>query len=197
MVQQEFEFVNEIQSLGSATLPNTHRLDWNVKESISPELEKYLNLDRDSFKYRLYNRYLDVKHYLKNKYQKYRYGVNDVECYRLYNTFAEFILPRLIHFKQMERYKSFPVELTHEEWEHIIDESIWAFDYILNEEKYLPYPPIKWDWENGADKNYLNREKTPEEIVIWNNYYSKMTELNERKQKALEQFVKYFEGFWS
>lgn len=213
MDQLEFEFVKEIQSICPAipntyrfikeiqsicpALPNTHRLDLDEKESVSPELEKYLNLDRSSFKYKLYNKYLDVKFYIKNIFQKYRYGVNDAECYRLYNTIAEFILPRLIHFKQMNRYSSCPVELTHEEWECIIDESIWAFDYIINEEKYLPYPPIKWDWENGTDKNYLNREKTSEEIIIWNNYYKNMNELNARKEKALSQFAKYFEGFWN
>lgn len=198
MVQQEFEFVKDIQTSHNYDLnfPNAHRID-PEKLSASNELEKYLNQNRNSIGYKLYNKYLDIKHYIKNKFQKYRYGVNDQECYRLYVSIAEFVLPRLKHFKQMERYGSCPVDLTSEQWEIIIDESIWAFDFILNEEKYLPYPEIKWDWEKGISKNFLEREKTPDEIVIWNNYFSKMAELNERKQKALEQFVKYFEGFWN
>lgn len=142
-----------------------------------------------------YHKYWDVKRYIISTYQKIRYGVSDQECWNLDTTIARFILPRLIHFKKMKRV-GMPADLTEEEWETIIDESIWVFDYILDADKHNPFP---YEISVRLDKNPIemfSNKKTPEQEINWKMYITKSKQLQERKEKALANFAKYYEGFW-
>lgn len=142
-----------------------------------------------------YHKYWDVKRYIISTYQKIRYGVSDQECWNLDNTISRFILPRLIHFKKMKR-AGMPADLTEEEWEAIIDESIWVFDYMLDEDGHNPFP---YEISVRLDKNpveMFSTKRTTEQENVWQMYVAKNKQLQERKEKALANFAKYYEGFW-
>jgi hypothetical protein len=92
----------------------------------------------------------------------------------------------------MKRY-SYPSDVTPEEWERILDEIIWAFDYMSNEEKYIIMPHFDSDIEKVFD---MNRPKTLEREIEWRNYFDKMKSLQHRKVESLKLFSKYYEALW-
>ena len=81
------------------------------------------------------------------------------------------------------------------EWENILDEMIWTFDYILDDEKYNPFPDSMADDDEDILK-WLNRERTPEEKKRFNEYSINSFELEERKQRGLKLFATYFQSLW-
>jgi hypothetical protein len=141
-----------------------------------------------------YHQYSETKLWCFSTYQKLRYGVSDLECWNLSNTIAEFTLPRLKHFKKMKRW-GVPPQITESQWESIIDETIWAFEYILDDEKFNPAPSHSFVG-HGDFESTFNRKKTPDEDAAWKAYFEKSRELHDRKQKALVDYAKYFEHFW-
>jgi len=60
-------------------------------------------------------------------YQRRTKGFDDSETWSLDQTIAEFALPRLKVFKNLN--KSHPEQFTHQEWKDIIDEMIYAMEY--------------------------------------------------------------------
>jgi len=147
--------------------------------------------DTVPYGWRLYYRWGEVRRWCINMYQRIRYGVSDAECWDLDSTISKFILPRLKHFKKMNR-NFYNSELTSEEWENVIDELIWTFEYLIDDDRVHPFP-IKL-----IDDRYLdiNREKTPEEKIILDKWRKKSSELDERKQKGLQLFAKYYCHLW-
>ncbi len=140
---------------------------------------------------RTYYKCLDIKRWCYSTYQRIRYGISNEECWNLDTTISKFILPRLKHFKKMNR-NFYNSELTSEEWENVIDELIWTFEYLIDDDRVHPFP-IKL-----IDDRYLdiNREQTPEEKIILDKWRKKSSELDERKQKGLQLFAKYYCHLW-
>jgi hypothetical protein len=66
-----------------------------------------------------------------------------------------------------------------------------------DEEKFNPMPPIMYVRNNMDDyfKN-INREKTPEQKQAWNDYLKKSKELEKRRKKGMQLFVKYYQQLW-
>lgn len=93
-------------------------------------------------------------------------GFSDSETWSLDSVICQFILPRLIRFKEVN--VGFPGNLTMEKWNAILDEMIFAFDWSLNceEEKY----------ENLTDKE--KNEK-------WKRY-----------EAGMQTFATYFRHLW-
>jgi hypothetical protein len=152
-------------------------------------------LDITPYGWRMYYKYQDIRHWVVKTYQRLRYGVSDSECWNLSNAITSFVLPRLKHFKKMQRY-AYPPDITPEQWEEIIDELIWTFEFMDNEEEVLnPFPDV---WKNEEEElwEYCQRKKTPEEKEAINKWYAKQLELNERKRRGLELFAKYYDALW-
>ena len=148
--------------------------------------------------YRLYIKFCELGRNLKSCYQRIVYGVADIECWSLNNTIAEYALPRLIHFKNMKR-SGIPPQLGVKEWDNILDEIIFAFDYTVNEEKYNPMPDELLYHNRIGDGNLiqlLNREKTIEEKKAWNIYMLRCNELEQRKRRGFKLFAEYFDNLW-
>jgi len=60
-------------------------------------------------------------------------GYSIRELWSLDYTLAEYILPRLIQFKENNN-MSYPCAFKDsEEWHKVIDEMIWSFDFIVND----------------------------------------------------------------
>lgn len=159
--------------------------------------------------YGVWDKYRDTRLWIKSTYQKLRYGVSDEECWNLYHTISRYILPRLKHFKNMKRMgvpctldtKWHPIDESDvsqasKEWEAILDELIWTFEYINEEDDQLcPIP--EFTPKGGGDiDNWFNREKTQEEKDAWDAYFVRLGELDARKRKGLELFAKHFDHLW-
>lgn len=150
-------------------------------------------LDKIPYGWRMYYLCHDAKIWCYSKYQQIRYGVSNKECWSLTHTFTDFILPRLKHFKKMKR-NAYPSDLTLEQWEEILDELIWTFEYIQDDGMTINSFPILI--KNESLDAYFSREKTKEEkhlIYEWQNEYNK---LEERKDRGLGLFAKYYHHLW-
>lgn len=175
------------------------RLEESENTSIASEEKWYRTckfgdwlLDKIPYGWRMYYKYSDIKLWFVSTYQRMRYGVADEECWSLDYTFSRFILPRLKHFKKINR-NSYHPDMTPEEWEAVIDELIWTFEYMVNEDLFNPFPLSSF-----KDKDFitLNKEKTEEEKQSFDVWRKKNNELEERKQKGLQLFAKYYCHLW-
>lgn len=141
---------------------------------------------------------LDIKSY----YQKLRYGVSDRECWDLSHTLSKYIIPRLKHFKKVNIHSipgDFYQNITfnkittkddekfQEQWHAVLDEMIFGFEYNLEPEKFCPFP------DELFDKKNLTKEKKEK---LMHDYIEKRDILNERSQKGIDLFAKYFKGLW-
>ena len=153
-------------------------------------------LDRLAYGWRVYYKYYSVKRCVIDTYQRMRYGVADSECWSLDYTFTKFILPRLKHFKKINVH-THPPQVIPERWEQILDELIWTFEYMEDEEKFNPFPRFTYDRDNMDEyfKN-INREKTPEQKLAWDSYIKKSEELEERRKKGMLLFAEYYQQLW-
>ena len=99
-----------------------------------------------------------LKRLFRFSYQKQKRGFSDKDTWNLDVTFARFIVPRLIRFKEMNH--GFPADLTDDSWNSILDDMIYSFESITKE----------------FDHNFV-----PD---------------NDRIQKGLDLFAKYYRGLW-
>jgi hypothetical protein len=147
-------------------------------------------IDKIPYGWRIYYRYYDVKRWFISTYQKIRYGVSDQECWSLDCTITRFILPRLKHFKKINVH-SHPADLTPEKWEEILDEMIWTFEYLDNDDKFNQFPQSCMNHAFGND-----RTKSVQEQIDWEKYLDKYKELDKRKDEGLMLFAKYYQHLW-
>lgn len=173
------------------------RLEESENTPIDSEVEWYrINkfgdwlFDTIPYGWRMYYKFYDIKRWFISTYQRMRYGVADEECWSLDSTFSKFILPRLKHFKKMNRYGYHP-DFTPEEWENVLDELIWTFEYLVDDERMNPFPNFYEDKKWTFDK-----EKSPEDKKLFDKWMKKNNELEERSQKGLQLFAKYYRHLW-
>jgi len=75
-----------------------------------------------------------------------------------------------------------------------LDEMIFAFDYIIDPDKYVTFPKsCSWDIK---DKNYFNREKNLEAKQAWDEYTKTCEQLDARKKQGLQFFVDHMDMLW-
>lgn len=73
------------------------------------------------------------KRQVKWERQREKRGFDDTEIWSLFTTISDFIYPRLIAFKE---YKcDYPINLTPENWDEILDKMIFAFKFYSDEYK--------------------------------------------------------------
>jgi hypothetical protein len=74
------------------------------------------------------------------------------ELWNLDFTLAKYILPRLIEFRK-DKYLGYPTAArSYKNWLRIIDEMIWAMDYVLNEDWNKDEIPIIMEKEKRCAK---------------------------------------------
>jgi len=69
---------------------------------------------------------------LKEQYKER--GFDDTEIWSLYNSIAEYTLPRLKRFREI--HGDHPSSLTKEDWNKTLDKMIKAFELILEEKSF-------------------------------------------------------------
>ena len=178
---------------------------------------KYVDGFIDLLPYRLgwgfKNNWYEFRWWAKCKYQKFRYGVSDDDVYCLEVNIAKYIVPRLKYLRNKGKI-GIPIkfltpnysdlseedmkkaeEIGEKEMNHIIDEMIFAFDYIIDPDKYVPFPESSLKW-NLKDRNHFNREKTLEEKMVWDEYMQKCKDCEARKKKGLLLFAEHSDILW-
>jgi hypothetical protein len=93
-------------------------------------------------------------------------GFCDSETWSLDSVICKFILPRLKRFRELNT--GFPYGLTENEWDAILEEMIFAFEWNINEEAEI-----------------LQKLSQEENKKNW-----------ERQKKGIELFAKYFGDLW-
>jgi len=101
------------------------------------------------------------KRYKKHFRQLKTQGFSDAETWGLDSVIAEFILPRLIRFKEVNM--GFPGQLTSKQWDDYLDEMIFAFDWSLNHENEK-YSKLTAEEQ---DKNWKRYEAGIELFAEW------------------------------
>jgi len=88
-------------------------------------------------------------HWIKEKHRfkqfENEHGFHPYEIWNLNTAIAKYILPRLKAFKKT--YSGYPLGLTEEKWDDMIDDMIFAFEYEVNQ----------WDLEEPFNKKELKR----------------------------------------
>lgn len=103
------------------------------------------------------------KRYKRHLKQLQTNGFSDSETWSLYSTIAEFILPRLIRFKEVSPGYPYPGDMSQEKWDVVLDEMIFAFDWSLHNEN------DKYDnlSKEDGDKNWKRYEEGMKLFAKW------------------------------
>ena len=89
-------------------------------------------------------------------------GFSDTETWSLYSVMAEFLLPRLIRFKEINC--GYPLSLTEKQWDEILDKMIFAFQWSIAEES------DKYD-KVAEETIKANQKKCEEGLKLFSEYF--------------------------
>jgi len=167
--------------------------DWEHRKKCTFE-NHYLNVY-----YSLYRFFVNfspsyMRGYIKRAYQRCTRGWTDRDLWSLDYTIAKFALPRLIELKKKmhgvpnSMFEELPegryehdaeqVRLAEEKWNAVLDEIIFAMDYVANHREYDYHPKKVWP------------EKPTKED------YAELHEVEKRVQAGLELFGEHFRSLW-
>lgn len=146
----------------------------------------------------------DIKKLAEFKQQRVERGFDDTECWNLDSTVARFILPRLIVFKENTiGYPGTDEVPTFEAWTEILDKMIFAFEHIVNEDKYDDERSKKYgiDW---CKSHNMTKQENGSYLMETNKEYEEKLKLfhedriNENKliEEGLALFGKHFMSLW-
>ena len=144
--------------------------------------------------------------FFKFVWQRKTKGFDDSETWNLDNTIANFVLPRLKRYKELnggcpilegfEESSDKNDDKMHEEWNKIIDRIIFSLERISKDDEFnwVKYPEnydhgwTSKDLENGSSQIIWNDNRKPD--------YTDYEELQKQIQEGLDLFAKYFRGLW-
>ena len=124
-------------------------------------ISKNLN-SKWSLKYPLYVEKKD-KRYARYSKQLKEHGFSDTETWSLDSVIAEFVLPRLKRFKEVNNGYPGGDDMTVEKWNAILDQIIFAFDWSLNHDQ-TKYENLS---EKEEKENWLRYEVGIEHFAKW------------------------------
>ena len=157
--------------------------------------------------------YLQASYHFRilNKNQNSKFIEKYIYLQNLGYNIALFILPRLKYFKKKgktgipccflpdnfhllkDEEQTTAEEKGVKEMNDALDEMIFAFEYIIDGDKFCELPESLSF--KGKDFDF-NSEKTIEEKESWKQYMEKANELNDRKNNGLLLFAKYYDTLW-
>lgn len=109
----------------------------------------------------------DEQEYLLQRLQR---GFDDTETWNLNSVIARFVLPRLKRFKEVN--SGYPMNMTYEEWNEIIDKMIWSFEH--------------YDYDS----------ETFDGVDYWHLTEAQKEDIQKRHQEGLNLFGEYMGGLW-
>jgi hypothetical protein len=129
--------------------------------------------------------------YIKRAYQRCTRGWSDRDLWSLDYTIAKFALPRLKELKKIKHgtptlffppdkysYTDEEYDVAKAEWDKVLDEIIFAMDYIANCREWDYYPKKTWPEKPAAED------------------YTELHEVEKRVQEGLILFGKHFRALW-
>lgn len=101
-----------------------------------------------------------IKRSIKYWFQRRFRGFSDDKTWSLDHTVAEFTLPRLKRFKEVQN--GYPADLTEEQWDDIIDKMILAFENVIKE--------FNFDEEDGIKE----AKEIEEGMILFGKYFRQL-----------------------
>ncbi|MDO8610137.1 MAG: hypothetical protein Q7R95_06290 [bacterium] len=142
--------------------------------------------------------FIDIKLFIKSKYQKLIYGFEFRDCWDLRHSHAKWILPRLKYLRNNfngtphkeggDDFQFYSVS----EWKDILDKIIFAFDFVLKEDDYLTacYPKdFNYNIGYVGGKSVFKDNRKPD--------YKLYNIACEKQQEGLILFAKHYDALWS
>lgn len=160
----------------------------------------------------------DFSFWVKNKYQKLRYGYSHYDAWDFKSRHAEWCVPRLKHLR--DNHIGYPVQMEDEEylgdtqsvapekgnwesekhfdecskkWEDILNKMIWSFEHL--DDHIEPIYPDDYDkrqkkftYEDGSVAYEALDDRKPD--------YTPIEEHEKRVQEGLDLFAKYYQNLW-
>jgi len=143
---------------------------------------------------------VNIKRTLKFIIQRIVRGWTDEDTWSMDWTISKYILPRLKRFKKINN--GYPNEFKSiKEWNGVIDDMIFSFNAIANQIE----TPMDDCLVINFDKDYEKDEKgntiirfnpNKEQKIALKKYKKESKILNDKIQKGLDLFGKYFRGLW-
>lgn len=124
-------------------------------------MKRFLNAWYGGCIFKSLNTFQKIKELIKTPrqrkffYQRFIRGFSDDDLWNLDKTIAEFILPRLKRFKEIQC--GHPSEMTEKEWKETLDKMIYAFEETKNQ-----FTPISEQYK---------RDKIREGLKLFIYYY--------------------------
>ena len=84
-----------------------------------------------------------LKRSFKFLIQRMTRGWDDSETWSLDYSLGKLILPRLKRFRELNI--AYPPDMTKEQWDSIIDQMIWSFEFISSDKRWDCYDKEEWD----------------------------------------------------
>jgi hypothetical protein len=169
-------------------------------------------LDHIPYGWRMHYKYHDVKLWFKSQYQILTKGYADKETWNLFYYTSKWILPRLQYLKDtthgvpFNREKDFPEDtkmddrtLTEDEWDERLDKMIFAFHYVINEDKYsdLCYPPnYKFGFKTDDKGQFIRDENGIKMADERSPDFSILEPYEKRYEEGMKLFALYFRDLW-
>lgn len=92
-------------------------------------------------------------------------GFSDAETWSLFLVMAEFILPRLKRFREINQ--AYPANMTSDEWDIILDKMIYSFEWTLENDA------MSEDYMNlSEEEKKENWEKHKEGMGLFSEYFN-------------------------
>lgn len=102
--------------------------------------------------------------------QRLQRGFDDTEMWNLNSVIARFVLPRLKRFKEINH--GYPINMTWEQWNEILDKMIWVFEHYDYED----------DIFDGVEYCKMSKEQKED--------------IQTRHQEGLNLFGEYMDALW-
>lgn len=147
-----------------------------------------------------------IKRRIKHIYQKIRHGFSGRDLWSLDHTITDFVLPRLIAFRNgggnssldgpsgsplLEGYTEEQFDEMYEEWLRILDKMILAFEYHKLDME---------DVESGIDADRLLMDKDritfPADNKEWQEYKKEAERRDKIMSEGFALFAKYYRNLW-
>lgn len=136
-------------------------------------------------------KYLPIE--IKWFWQRGTRGYSDRDVWGIDDWFLNIIVPMLEQLKEVKH--GYPLDLTSEQWDEILDRMIFCFKEA-NEETCSMVNEYETDF---IFKIYGNLEKESKELE--NNYFKRAEEIEnyqlQMKEEAFKLFSKYFHALWN
>lgn len=145
----------------------------------------------ESIYYALLRKVDVVKYFLRNIYERIRYGFPLHQSWDFKTWHAEIVVPRLKYLRL--GLMGHPCDITFEEWQSILDKMIWSFEHLNDD------VPIKYseDYDHRYQVTYENGYKTYTSLNKTGTIDTSERDAHyDKLQDGFNLFGKHYQSLW-